>query len=80
MLSSPHLRALIVLIVLAMTTMLVMRWLLKGTELYESFERRRTVWLAATLISFGIPSFYLAMVMLGNWLQQIFVQNYAKNI
>jgi O-antigen ligase len=65
MLSSPHLRALIVLIVLAVSTMLVMRWLLKGTELYESFERRRTVWLVVTLISFGIPSFYLALAMLG---------------
>lgn len=64
MLSSPHLRALITLILLAFASMLVLRWLLKGTELYESFERRRNVWLAATLISFGIPNFFLAMLML----------------
>jgi O-antigen ligase len=73
MLSSPHLRALVVLIVLAVSTMVLLRWLLKGTELAESFERRRWVWLAATLISFGIPSFYLAFLMLAGlylWAQK----------
>jgi O-antigen ligase len=59
-----HIRALIFLLVLLLGTMVAMRWLLKGTDLYEGFMRRRYIWLGAMVIAFLIPNFFLAMVVL----------------
>jgi hypothetical protein len=65
MLADPHVRAFIALLVLLTSSLLMVRWLLKGTTLYESFERRRNYWVIALIISFAVTNFYVAMVLLG---------------
>jgi hypothetical protein len=60
-----HVRAFIALLVLTTASLLLTRWLLKGTSLYEAFERRRNYWIAALVISFGAGNFFVAMALLG---------------
>ncbi|MBL8328617.1 MAG: O-antigen ligase family protein [Rubrivivax sp.] len=62
---SAHLRSFVAVLALTLIALLITRWLLRGTSLYESFERRRNYWLGATLITFMVPNFYLAMACLG---------------
>lgn len=65
MLADPHVRAFFALLVLLSASLLLTRWVLKGTSLYEAFERRRNYWLFALVITFGVENFFLAMALLG---------------
>ena len=65
MLSDTHVRAFVALLVLTVASLLLTRWLLKGTTLYEAFERRRNYWLMALVITFGVGNFFVAMALLG---------------
>ena len=62
---SDHLRAFVAILALTLFALFVVRWMFKGTVLFQGFERRRNYWLGAVLISFLVPNFYLAMAMLG---------------
>jgi O-antigen ligase len=50
--------------VVTIFAIIVTRWIVSGTPLFESFERRRNYWIAATVITFGVPNFWLAMLLL----------------
>jgi O-antigen ligase len=65
MLSDTHVRAFVALLILTVASLLLTRWLLKGTTLYEAFERRRNYWLMALVITFGVENFFLGMALLG---------------
>jgi O-antigen ligase len=62
---SDHYRAFVAVLALTLFAQFALRWLLRGTSMYEGFERRRTYWLGAVAISFLVPDFYLAMFVLG---------------
>ncbi len=60
-----HLRAFVAVLVLTVIALAVTRWMIKGTSLYEPFERRRNYWVMVTLVTFLVPNFWLAMALLG---------------
>ncbi len=62
---SDHARAFVALLVLTVLSLALTRWLLKGTTLYEAFERRRNYWLIALAITFGVSNIFAAMALLG---------------
>lgn len=62
---SDHYRAFAAVLALTLFALFATRWMLRGTSMYEGFERRRNYWIGAVVITFLTPNFYLAMLVLG---------------
>lgn len=62
---SDHYRAFVAVLALTLLALFALRWLLRDTSMYEGFERRRNYWIGALVITFVVPDFYLAMLVLG---------------